>query len=137
MARTVRFAGYALVAALVVGLTYTAVRAAEEAAAAKPKHTIKEVMKAAHTAPEGAKSLKDKVVEGKASAEEKQQLLDLYISLVENDPPKGEKSDWIMKAGPVVLSAAKVVVGRDGAIEELKMATNCKACHDAHKPPQK
>ena len=93
-----------------------------------PKHTIKEVMKQAH----GAKLL-NKVVDGSASKEEKDQLLDLYISLIDNKPPKGEENQWIMNSGRAILAVARVVVGREGATEELKAATNCKACHDAHK----
>ncbi len=137
MTKSVRIVGCSLVAMLVFSLTYTVVRAAEGDTAAKPKHAVKEVMKGAHQAPEGSKTLLAKVLEGSASAEEKQQLLDLYISLAENKPPKGELADWQKKTGAVVISAAKIVVGRDGAIEELKVATNCGACHKDHKPPQK
>jgi hypothetical protein len=36
-----------------------------------------------------------------------------------------------------MTAAAKVAVGREGAMVELKTATNCKKCHDAHKPPKK
>ena len=93
-----------------------------------PKHNIKEVMKQAH----GAKLL-NKVLDGKASKEEKDQLLDLYISMIDNKPPKGEGDKWIMSSGRVILAAARVAVGREGSLEELKAATNCKACHDTHK----
>ena len=68
--------------------------------------------------------------------EEQRELLDLYISLVENTPPMGEMGSWHRLAGGAALAAAKIVVGRDGAIVELKEATNCKACHDSHKPPE-
>ena len=93
-----------------------------------PKHTIKEVMKQAH----GAKLI-NKVLDGKASKEEKDQLLDLYISLIDNKPPKGEPDKWMVNSGRAILAAARVAVGREGALEELKTATNCKACHDTHK----
>ena len=96
----------------------------------KAKHTIKEVMKQAHK-----DGLLKKVTAGDASAEQQRELLDLYISLVENTPPMGEMDSWHRLAGGAALAAAKVVVGRDGAIVELKEATNCKACHSAHKPP--
>ncbi len=136
MAKIVQIAYCSLGAILILGLAYTAARAADDAAATKPKHTIKEVMKGAHAAPEGSKSLKDKVLEGNASAKEKQELLDLYVSLAESKPPKGELADWQKKTGSIVLSAAKIVVGRDGAVEELKVTTNCAACHKDHKPPK-
>jgi hypothetical protein len=85
-------------------------------------------MKQAH----GAKLL-NKVVEGSATKEEKDQLLDLYISMLENEPTKGEMRDWVRQSGLLVLAAARVAVGCEGAVEQLKTASNCKACHDAHK----
>lgn len=96
----------------------------------KPNHTIKEVMKLAH---KKGDSLLDKVVAGEASAEDKAMLLDLYISLVENTPKKGEADSWQKLAGGLELAAAKVVVGREGATEELKKASDCAACHKPHK----
>ncbi len=102
--------------------------AADEAP--KPKHTIKEVMKVAH----GKDStLLKNVLADKATAEEKQQLLDLYISMVESKPAKGDMESWHKLAGGAALAAAKVVVGREGAAKELEAASNCKACHSVHK----
>jgi hypothetical protein len=115
--------------ALFLGIVVASwVVAQESGDKAAPKHTIKEVMKQAH----GSKLL-NKVVEGNASKEEKDQLLDIYISMLDNDPPKGEKGAWVMSSGRLVVAAARVAVGRDGATDELKTAANCKACHEAHK----
>ena len=94
----------------------------------KPKHTIKDVMKSAHK-----EGLLKKVLGGQASEQEKLTLLDYYISLVENTPPKGGSQSWHNLAGKVTLAAAKVAVGREGATAELKKATNCGACHKQHK----
>ena len=57
---------------------------AQDAEAPKPKHTIKEVMEQAHKG-----GLLNKVAAGEATADEKTLLLDLYVSLSENDPPRG------------------------------------------------
>jgi hypothetical protein len=121
-----------------VGLSYAVARAQQEGQEEpKPKHEIAEVMHEAHLPPEeGAKSLRDRVLSGDASVEDKAHLLDLYISLAENAPPKGEQEAWDAKTRAIVLSAAKVAVGRDGAEELLEKATNCAACHKEHKPPQ-
>lgn len=94
----------------------------------KTKYTIKEVMKNAHK-----DGLLKKVAGGDATQEEKVMLLDNYIALVENTPEKGDANSWQKLSGSAALAAAKVVVGRDGAVEELKVATNCKACHSVHK----
>lgn len=94
----------------------------------EPENTIKEVMQKAHK-----KGLHKKVVGGEATAEEKATLLGLYIDMFESTPEKGERSEWMMAAGPAVLAAGKVVAGREGSIEALKQAMDCKACHDKFK----
>jgi hypothetical protein len=99
-------------------------------APSQPKHTIKQVMKA-H---KGDNNLLSKVKSGDATLPEKLELLDLYISLYESDPPKGDSSSWKRKAGSALMAAAKVAAGREGAEGELQQATNCAACHKAHKP---
>ncbi len=110
-----------------LGSAMSLVRAADEAAA--PKHTIKEVMKIAHKEP----NLLKKIVAGEGTDEDKKMLLDLYVSMVEGKPSKGDAASWQTLAGKAALAAAKVVVGREGAIQELEAATNCKACHSVHK----
>jgi surface antigen len=90
--------------------------------------TIKEVMKIAHK-----DGLMKKVAGGSASDEEKKQLLDLYIDLLEGEPKKGDKAEWKTIAGATVVSAAKVVLGREGATDELKKTTDCMACHSKFK----
>ena len=99
----------------------------------KSDNTIKDVMKKAHM-PFG-KALANKVANGKATDDDKLALLDLYVTLVEATPPKGDAASWQALSGRAALAAAKVAVGREGAEAELKQAMNCKACHDAHKPP--
>ena len=121
--------GGALVAA--AGLMQ-AIAWAQAADATKPKHTIKEVMAKAHKG-----GLLQKVADGKASPEEKTELLDLYISLSENEPPQGDPASFHVLADKAVLGAAKVVVGREGAEKEIKNAVACPVCHKAHKPPAK
>lgn len=94
-------------------------------------HTNKEVM-AAHKG--GANSLLSRVVSGDATAEEQVELLDLYVSLRENEAPRGDAESWHELTDAILIAASKVVAGRDGAGDELKEATNCMACHSQHKP---
>jgi hypothetical protein len=103
-----------------------------EEEAAKPKHAIKDVMQTAHS----REGVLRKVLGGEASQEEKLALLDLYVSLTENEPPRGEKEAWDTKVNAIVLAAAKVAVGREGSSQQLQRATNCMACHREHRPPQ-
>lgn len=113
--------------ALVVGaMMLPLAQAAEET---KPKHTIKDVMKLGHK-----DGLLKKILKGDASEDDKKKLLDLYISMVESKPSRGDINSWHNLAGKATVAAAKVVVGREGAEKELEAATNCKACHSVHKP---
>ena len=121
---TTKIVAVCLGLSLTIG-SFASLAMAEDAA---PKHTIKEVMKIGHK-----DGLLKKILAGEGSAEDKQLLLDLYISMVESKPEKGDMASWQTLAGAGALAAAKVVVGREDGMESLKTATNCKACHDVHK----
>lgn len=97
----------------------------------KPKYTIEQVMEKAF---KGKPSLVSKVKSGKATDKEKMAVLDMFISLVENKPPRGEMASWQKFSGSAALAAAKVAVGRKEGVAEFKAATNCAKCHKAHKP---
>ena len=99
----------------------------------KPKYKISEVMQKALK----GKTLKDKIVKGEASAKETLQFLDMMIALSSQKPPKGDEKSWKKFTDATLVAAAKVAVGRKDAAAELKKATNCAACHKAHKPPAK
>lgn len=68
-----------------------------------------------------------KVASGKASDDEKKELVRLFEGLAKTDPPKGEAAAWKDKT-KALLEAAK---NNDGAA--LKKAANCAACHKEHK----
>ncbi len=114
------------VAAVFVGSGFA--RFHNETKSAEDPKPIKAVMK------EAMKSgLAKKVAGGEATDEEKMQVLNLLIDLVENEAPKGDETEWKMMAGTAMMNAAKVVVGREGAEEALGAAIDCKSCHDKFK----
>ncbi|MGA2498314.1 MAG: hypothetical protein ABSH20_11270 [Tepidisphaeraceae bacterium] len=122
MKKTARFvAGLAIVA---VGGTAMTLMAAE-------KLGIGDVMKKAF---KGKQSLLVKVTEGRASADEAKELLDLVKVLGANKPPHGDMASWKTRTDAIVKAAEGVVAGTKGAAEELRAATNCKACHNVHNP---
>ena len=119
-----------LLAGLVVACGWVAVSLTSGAGEdEKPKFTTKQVMKGAHA----KGKLKDKVVAGTASAEEKKQLVEMYTALAANKPPKGEEASWKEKTAALLAAAKDAEAGKDGAGAALGKAANCMACHSAHK----
>ena len=121
----------AVSAALVIAVTAMASYsgAADEQDAkkdAKPKHSVKDVMKKCMKG-----GLCKKVAGGQASDEEKQLLVEMFTSLAANKPPRGNAKSWKAKT-TALLKAAK-----SGDNAALKKAANCAACHKVHKPKKK
>jgi hypothetical protein len=100
-------------------------------AAADPAYTIKEVMNMAHGG--GPNSLYAKVASGKASKEDKDQLVDLYSALPGNTPSKGSEKSWKQKTNTLLEAAKAVAENKNGAASKLKSANNCQSCHSAHR----
>jgi hypothetical protein len=125
--RTAKYFGMAvLTLGLAAGLGMF--QAADEA---KPKYDIEEIMEKAHKPPKN--SLLVQVKTGKANAEQKKQLLELYQELAKNKPEKGELKDWQKRTNALVQAAKDVVDGKEGSLTELGKAANCGACHKLHK----
>ena len=98
------------------------------------KVTIKDVMKKAHS---GKPPLCGKVASGKASKEEKEELVSYYIALTKNTPPKGDKDSWKEKTDALVKAAKACAAGDKDGPDALKKAVTCAACHDVHKEKKK
>lgn len=96
--------------------------------AAPPDDATKKVMK------EAMKSgLFKKVATGKASADEKKDLLSFMEALAKSTPPKGDAGDWKDRTTALVEAAREAVSDRPTASAKLKAAGNCKSCHDVHR----
>lgn len=131
-----KFMQIALAAALVaVGISGGSrfVQGADDKKAdAKPKYTIKEVMKKAM-----GEGLCKKVCSGKGSDEENKKLVELFEALAANKPPKGSAESWKAKTKDLVDAAKAMCAGEDDAGKKLGKAAACKGCHEAHKPAAK
>jgi translation initiation factor IF-3 len=114
MKRMIGFAVFTLVA----GLSLSLLSAADDA---KPKYTIKQVMKFHKD------KLHEKLEKGEASKEEKQMLLEGYESMLKLKPPKGDEADWKTKCEALIKAV------KDDDKVAYKKAYNCGACHSAHK----
>jgi len=92
--------------------------------------SVHDVMEAAN---EGKNSLYDRVVAGKGTPQELKKLAELYAALPGLKPQKGDARSWKEKASALAAAAKEAADGKPGALERLKKAANCKACHDVHK----
>jgi hypothetical protein len=111
-----------------LGLAVLASMGISAAEKANAEYTIKQVMAKAHK-----EKLLNKVTEGNANAEEKAQLLELYSAMTKAKPPKGDEASWKEKTDALVAAAKAAVDGDADAAAKLKAASNCAACHKAHK----
>lgn len=96
-----------------------------------PPDSVKGVMEAAN---KGKDSLYAKVSEGKGTPEDATKLSDLYQLLPGMKVTKGDAKSWTEKATALAEAAKEVADKKPGALEKLKAAGNCKACHSVHKP---
>jgi hypothetical protein len=100
------------------------------------KRTISQIMVEAHLRPENRSTrnnLDSKVIDGKATPEEQQQLLKLYQELAERKPTGGDLGDWKKRTGEIVAATQAVIRGEKNAGERLEKARDCKACHVLHR----
>lgn len=95
---------------------------------------IEDAMKKYHKAPKGQDPVCKVVANGQGSTEQIAELLTAYQAMCKENPPRGEKADWVKKCQAVIASLKKIQAGDAAGAEEFKKASNCKACHSEHKP---
>lgn len=96
------------------------------ASAVEIEDVMKESMK-------GETSLYKTVATGKGTQADADKLLASLKQLVGQKPPKGEQADYDKKVATLVKAAEGVGAKNPGALQQLQVAGNCKACHSAHK----
>ena len=92
--------------------------------------SVKDVM-ALH---KGKESFLANVLAGKGSDDDLKKLVSAYEVLAAQKPPTGDEGSWKNLTGALLTAAKDAQAKKEGAIEKLKAASNCKACHDPHRP---
>jgi len=98
---------------------------------------INEIMGKAHLKPQNRSTrnnLDSKVIDGKATAAERQELLMLYTALSGMKPPRGDLDEWKARTGEMVGAVKAVIGGEAKAADRLAKARDCRSCHDKHQP---
>lgn len=97
----------------------------------EPKYNIKQVMKMAHKG--GAASLRAKVLSKTATKEEQKKLIELYESMCQSKPPKGDAKAFKKRCEKILAAAKGAIKGNAKAINVYKKVTACGACHKKFK----
>ena len=100
------------------------------AAAAAGFASIKDVM-ALH---KGKESFLANILAGKGSDDDLKKLVSAYEVMAAQKPPMGDEGSWKTLTSAALAAAKDAQAKKDGALDKLKAATNCKACHEPHKP---
>src|SRR5882672_2854836 len=103
--------------------------AAPAAAPAAGFASIKDVM-ALH---KGKESFLANILAGKGTDDDLKKLVSAYEVMAAQKPPKGDEANWKTLTAAALGAAKEAQAKKDGALDKLKAATNCKACHDVHK----
>jgi RNA polymerase sigma factor (sigma-70 family) len=103
----------------------------------KAELSIPEIMVMAHLKPQNRSTrnnLDSRVIDGKATAAEQQELLLLYTALSKLKPPRGDLVEWKARTGEMAEAVKAVIRGEAKAADRLTKARDCKSCHDKHGP---
>jgi hypothetical protein len=119
-------AGGCVALSFILVVCSTDYRAAQDKGA---KYSIEDVMDLAH----GKKGILKKVMSGGAEKADKEKLVELYVALGQNKPPKGSADSWKERTEALVVASKSVAKGEDAGIGALKKAVNCAGCHKLHK----
>ena len=114
-----------------VAVAVAAVVAGCSTYSSKPQYTTEQIMEQGF---KGKESPAARVGRGEGTAADFQLLAELTASLPLNAPPKGDAASWKEKSSALAKAGKDLAAGKAGALEAWKAASNCKACHSAHKP---
>lgn len=131
---------FALIAAIALLTSSTLITSADHHKKGEKKgldhDTMEKIMKVGFKGDKdkGVDGIVKKVTTGKATKAESKLLLAWLLTLESHNVEKGEQKDYLAKTDELITAMAGVIAEKDGSIEALKKASNCKACHKAHKP---
>ena len=101
---------------------------------AKPKVTIKEIMKNDN---KGDDSIVKQIIAGKGTPEQVSRLQADYKLLPDLEPPRGDKESWKAKSAALMQATDALKLDDQASIAKFKDAVSCRQCHQVHRPPVK
>ena len=78
--------------------------------------------------------LVQKAAAGQASDVEKKRLLTVLTGMTNTRPEQGSVEAWKARTAALASAAQDLVDGKEGAGDRLRAASDCRTCHQAHRP---
>jgi hypothetical protein len=82
----------------------------------------------------GKESFLSTILAGKGSDADLKKLVSAYEVMAAQKPATGDEASWKKLTAAALEAAKDAAAKKEGSLDKLKAATNCKACHDVHKP---
>ena len=97
----------------------------------KGNAVIKAMMERSH---KGRDNIASEVRNGRGTEEDVKKLLAEYKSITAQKPAVGDAKSWKARTDAVIAALNDLVAKKPGAVDRVHSATECRACHEAHRP---
>jgi hypothetical protein len=125
-------AGFAVGALLLAALALPAQQSKNKKPPPKPApKSVKQIMEETH---KGADNPASEVRHGRGTEEMQKILLKAYVDMAAMKPPVGDAKSWQAKTGAVIAAINDLIAKKPGAVDRVYSTTDCRACHDPHRP---
>lgn len=96
-----------------------------------PARTVKGIMEETH---KGADNPASEVRHGRGTEEMQKTLLKAYVEMAAMKPPVGDAKGWQARTGAVIAALNDLIAKKPGAVDRVYSTTDCRGCHDPHRP---
>ena len=97
----------------------------------KGNAVIKAMMERSH---KGRDNIASEVRNGRGTEDDVKKLLAEYKAIAAQKPAVGDAKGWKSRTDAVIAALNDLVAKKPGAVDRVHSATECRACHEAHRP---
>ncbi|HEX7898565.1 MAG TPA: hypothetical protein VF950_12445 [Planctomycetota bacterium] len=97
----------------------------------KGNAAIKKMMESTH---KGRDNIASEIRNGRGTEEDVKKLLAEYKAIAAQKPAVGDAKAWKGRTDAVIAALADLAAKKPGAVDRVHAATECRACHEAHRP---
>jgi hypothetical protein len=92
---------------------------------------IKAIMERSH---KGRDNIASEVRNGRGTEADVKKLLEEYKLIAAQKPVLGDAKSWKSRTDAVMAALNDLIAKKPGAVERVHAATECRGCHEAHRP---